>query len=122
MFGVPRSTIQFHLSDMFSRSELGRPTILTKEEEEEIVEWILICASKGFPRRKLDIASSIAGFLQLDGRANPFSGGIPGKSWFKGFLKDIHSCLEEHQNLLLQLVLVSARMICSSGLTKLKPI
>ncbi|KAF6213605.1 hypothetical protein GE061_011326 [Apolygus lucorum] len=86
-FGVPRSTIQFRLSDKFSRSALGRPTILTKEEEEEIQEWIMICASKGFPRRKLDIASSVAGFLQLDGRANPFSGGIPGKSWFKGFFK-----------------------------------
>lgn len=57
--GVPRSTIQFRLSDKFQKAEPGPTPILSKEEENTLKGWIINCCRKGFPRRKEDLQLSV---------------------------------------------------------------
>lgn len=52
---IPRSTLQFRLSEKFCKIEHGPKTYLLKEEENLIVSWILDSHRKGFPKKKGDI-------------------------------------------------------------------
>lgn len=85
-FGIPRSTLQFRLSDKFKKIRHGPNTYLTAEEEEIIVSWILDSCRKGFPRRKDDIVASVKKFLDENPRNTPFHDNTPGKRWFQSFL------------------------------------
>lgn len=86
-FGVPRSTLQFRLSDQFRKTRHGPDTVLTTEEESLLVEWILDSYRKGFPRRKEDIQASVKNFLDDSKRPNRFKNNVPGDTWYKSFLK-----------------------------------
>lgn len=86
-FGIPRSTLQFRLSNKFKKVRHGPNTYLTEEEENIIVSWILDSHRKGFPRRKDDIIASVKKFLDENPRNTPFRNNIPGKRWFQSFLR-----------------------------------
>lgn len=47
-FGVPSSTLQFRLSDKFSKICYGPQTYLTSNEENLLVQWIIDSHRKGF--------------------------------------------------------------------------
>lgn len=86
-FGIPRSTLQFRLSDKFKKIRKGPNTYLTTEEEAKLEQWILECERKGFPRRKIDIQTSVKNFLDGALRPNPFKENTPGNRWYNAFLK-----------------------------------
>ncbi|KAJ0169285.1 hypothetical protein K1T71_015169 [Dendrolimus kikuchii] len=86
-FGVPRPTLQFRLSSQFVKSRPGPTTILTEDEEKTLVEWIITCSRKGFPRRKEDILLSVEQFLTKTPRPNCFINNKPGEGWYRLFLK-----------------------------------
>ena len=86
IYGIPRSTIQNRLSGKFRKISLGPAPILTNEEELIIVDWVLRCHRKGFPRRKENIQSAVKEFLQKQPRPNPFRDNKPGEKWYKCFL------------------------------------
>ncbi|KAF9417166.1 hypothetical protein HW555_005677 [Spodoptera exigua] len=86
-FGVPRPTLQFRLSSQYVKSRPGPTTILTEDEEKIIVEWIITCSRKGFPRRKEDILLSVVKFLTKNSRPNSFINNKPGEGWYRLFLK-----------------------------------
>lgn len=86
-YGIPRATLQFRLSNKFSKIERGPNPYLTKEEENSLVEWIIDSHRKGFPRRKFDIQLSVKAFLDADQRVTPFKDNIPGEWWYNAFLR-----------------------------------
>jgi len=66
-------------------SKLGAPTVLTEEEEEIIVRWIIKIGRAGFPVTKDQVISSVTKVVQKLNRPNPFKDGIPGRFWWEGF-------------------------------------
>lgn len=86
-YGIPRATLHFRLSEKFKKTEKGPCPILTKKEEESLVNWLLESQKKGFPRRKEDIQASVKTFLDAVERKTPFTNNVPGKNWYKAFLR-----------------------------------
>ncbi|KAJ8953385.1 hypothetical protein NQ318_023502 [Aromia moschata] len=89
MYSIPRATFQFRLSSKFKKTELGRNTYLTKNEEETLVQWILEGHGKGFLRRKLDVQQSTPTSVQILFKEN-----LPCDHWYQLFLKR-HKILTE---------------------------
>lgn len=86
-YNVPRSTLQFRLSDAFTKTTPGPPPVLGTEKEQELVEWIFECHVKGFPRRKENLQATIKSFLDQSDMETPFTDNCPGEDWYKLFLK-----------------------------------
>nr|CAI5821863.1 unnamed protein product [Callosobruchus analis] len=84
--GIPRQTLQFRLSKKFKRIGHGPSSYLT-EEEDVLQKWIMESFRKGFPRRRHDIQTSVKSFLDANPRKNPFKNNIPGKHWYRAFLR-----------------------------------
>lgn len=84
---IPRSTLQFRLSEKFTKTENGPRTYLTKEEEDLLVTWISESHKKGFPKKKEDIRLSVKSFLDKQPRKTPFKNNLPGDNWYKCFLQ-----------------------------------
>ncbi|KAI4466761.1 hypothetical protein MML48_2g00008229 [Holotrichia oblita] len=87
VYGVPRTTKIFRLSEKFVKINHGPSPILTSEEELTLCRWLDVSAKKGFPRRKDDIAASVKEFLDIAPRKNPFKNNTPGDGWFKAFFR-----------------------------------
>lgn len=51
-YGVPRSTIQFRLSENFKKVKHGPNSYLSKDEENLLVSWIEESHRKGFPQEQ----------------------------------------------------------------------
>jgi lambda repressor-like predicted transcriptional regulator len=47
-YGIPRSTLQFRLSQKFTKTTFGPSPILSKEEEQILVDWVLQSHRTGF--------------------------------------------------------------------------
>lgn len=86
-YNIPRATLQFRLSEKYTKSSHGPSPILTIHEETLLVNWIKDCQRKGFPRRKEDIQISVKQFLDDSPRENPFKNNLPGDGWYKAFMK-----------------------------------
>lgn len=86
-FGVPRSTLQFRLSDKFVKIRPGPTTVLSEEEEDVLVKWIKECSNKGFPQRKFNLKLSVQQFLIKTNRKSPFKSNLPGEKWYSSFMK-----------------------------------
>jgi hypothetical protein len=95
-YNVPRATIQFRMSQKFSKTSFGPAPILSNVEENLLVTWIRESLRKGFPQRKEDLQASVHHFLEANRRQNPFKDNHPGEGWYKGFLRR-HQELTERQ-------------------------
>ena len=59
-FGIPWSTLQDMQKGWFSlRSRLGKCTVFTTAEENDIVEWLKRMTRRGLPVKREDIGSSV---------------------------------------------------------------
>ncbi|XP_072375131.1 uncharacterized protein [Diabrotica undecimpunctata] len=87
LYGVPRSTIQFRMGNKFKKPGFGPASYLTKEEESILVKWIVTCKKKGFPRRIEDVQHSVQNIIKNANRVTPFPDGLPGKGWYRAFMK-----------------------------------
>jgi len=78
-FNINRSTLQFRLKNR-DRPTLncGPSSILTKLEEEILVQWLLECSKKGFPRRREDLQLSVKQFLDEQRRSSSFKNNYSG--------------------------------------------
>lgn len=78
-FNVKRSTLQFRLKNRDRPSfTCGPSSIISKEEEDVLVKWLLDCSKKGFPRRREDLQQSVKQFLDDQGKSSPFKNNFPG--------------------------------------------
>jgi transposase len=86
-YNVPKSTIKDYLSDGHG-SAMGRPTVLSDEEEVQLLEKIEVLANWGFPLSQRDLCHFVKSYLDKKGvKVTLFKDNLPAKKWVSGFLK-----------------------------------
>ena len=85
-YNIPKSTLSEHLNNKHTLAH-GRPTRLTREEENEIAQTCLIFSEWGYGLGKKEVMSVIHDYLQLKKKTYLFLNGIPGEDWWLGFLR-----------------------------------
>lgn len=96
-YHVPHSTLINKLKGKTpTKRKMGPSTVLTDDEENILVRWILACAKKGFPLNKKLLCETVHDIIKSDGRPNPFKDGLPGIKWFHAFLKRHSEISQRH--------------------------
>ena len=83
-YGLNRTTLINHLKNRHS-GVVGKPTVLTRDEEAVIVHAIQKLADWGFGIDRDVVTNVVQDFLKNDNRVNPFKTGKPGRDWMYGF-------------------------------------
>ncbi|XP_063219543.1 uncharacterized protein LOC134529419 isoform X1 [Bacillus rossius redtenbacheri] len=91
LYSVPRTTLRnklSHISPAESTGHCGPHSVLGKDIEDMLVQWIIDCANMGFPVDKEDLCSSVKKLLD-EGNVQQklFLDNRPGKKWYYSFLK-----------------------------------
>ncbi|XP_026686583.1 uncharacterized protein LOC113471547 [Diaphorina citri] len=88
-YGVPRGTIQDRIHGRVKEGprKMGPKSILTKDEEDNIVQWCCSLAKCCFPRKIDDVLNSVQQLVTADQRQTPFKDNRPGKKWYAAFLR-----------------------------------
>lgn len=91
-YNVPKTTLHNKMKKP-DNSPKGATTTLSKAQEAELAEWVLLNAEFGDPRTKQDIILAAGEIAQLDADvSNHFKNGIPTPGWVDGFLKRHPEC------------------------------
>lgn len=81
-WNVPRTTLNdIKRCRYSSESRPGPKTVLSHDEENHLVEWLLELARRAVLISKDNLLNSIQGILRDDPRSNPFTDNRPGNSW-----------------------------------------
>ena len=108
-FSIPRISLRDHYNGRVTSRKMGPPSILTKEEEDKLVFYIVEMAKLAHPLSAIDLKLKVAKICQT--RGTPFKDGILGKSWLILFQK-------RHPHLVLRtpqpLEVSRARNLCPS--------
>jgi hypothetical protein len=92
-YQVPRSTLRRYVDGDNKKkpgdnnSVLGRPTVLSKQQEEELVEHIIQFERRGFPMTVVDIRILAFGYIKANKIPNNFKpdSKMAGQDWWQGF-------------------------------------
>ena len=87
--GIPPSSIHYWINGLTHTKRRGPLTVMTEDEEAEVVEWCKEMAQLGHGLELIQLQSTVAQIYR--GRPNPFKDGFPGKSWWFGFKEGIHN-------------------------------
>ena len=60
---------------------------LTKNEENQMADWLIELANRGFGLSKDALLKAVEKFLDKDGRTAPFKDNKPGNKWFRSFIE-----------------------------------
>jgi len=104
-FGIPKFTFSDYVSGKVEvGSRPGPPSVLTKAEEDKLVDYCLHMAKCGYGRTREQVCLTVKKFIDRDGRPNPFEDNMPGRKWWdlfkSGTLKSLcnvqchYSCVE----------------------------
>lgn len=91
-FQVPRATL-FRLvksdlpADLATKTKLGRKTVLSPEEEEQLIEYSMTMESKFFGLTRKDLQQMAFQFAKANNIQNPFLDERAGRGWLRLFLK-----------------------------------
>ncbi|XP_062559650.1 uncharacterized protein LOC134224336 [Armigeres subalbatus] len=86
-YGIPRSTLQFRLSNKYKhQGRSGRLPVVLRNEEEEICKFLRTMIERGFPITRHRLQHTISCYIKRNPRANPFRNNIPGRRWIAAFL------------------------------------
>lgn len=84
---VTKSTLQRRCRNK-QTGKYGRPTVLKKEEETELIGGLTTAAEWGFPLTHFDIRCIVKRYFDNKGVTEPrFKNNFPGPDWLTGFLK-----------------------------------
>lgn len=87
-FGVPRTTLIGKIRGKFPEEcKSGVSSVLTKEEEKILTDWIINMAKMGFPVTKDQLLDSVSLLVKSLNKKHTFTNGRPGRHWYEGFLK-----------------------------------
>ncbi|KAF2886617.1 hypothetical protein ILUMI_19556 [Ignelater luminosus] len=67
VFNIPRSTLQFHLSESFVKSKHGPNPVLSVAEENTLLDWILECQNKNIAER---VSNNISQTQEMKDKTN----------------------------------------------------
>lgn len=90
-YGIPRSTLRDKRNNKYTNENCGTQTVLTKDEENKLVDWIFYLGKSGFPVTQDQLLETVAKLVENLGRSNPFKDGVPGRGWFIKFMSR-HPC------------------------------
>lgn len=122
-YGIPRSTLSEHIRGVRSKRYGGGSTVLSKEEEREIVLTCQVLAEMGFPLSKDYVEVVVRDYLRgQEGRGRSFGvSGIPGRSWWEGFLSRWPTLVQRKpQHLPKQRAQCATEEVVSSFFTRVK--
>ncbi|XP_022110174.1 jerky protein homolog-like isoform X2 [Acanthaster planci] len=87
LYNIPKTTLNDKVNyRSLLHSRQGPKPVLTEEEENQLVRWIIGMSKIGYGRTKLELLSTVKKILDKDGRPNRFRNNTPGRDWLKGFL------------------------------------
>lgn len=86
-YGVPRSTLSDKFSGKQPEEKYAGATVLSKDEESKLAQWIIKRAETGFPVVKSELQDTVSIWVKNKNVQTPFSNNIPGRKWFNGFLR-----------------------------------
>lgn len=101
MYNVPRSTLYGKWKNIYPvNCTKGPPTILSKEEELKLKEWIVYCCDRGFPISKKQLLDNVHSLVIELQRETPFTNNRPGRHWYESFCRrHLELCVRVAQNL-----------------------
>lgn len=79
-FGINRTTLLNHIKG-YKCKEVGRPTVLTKQEEELLVHSLVKLGEWGYGFDRLQLRQCVQDYLRRIDRPNPFQNCLPGNDW-----------------------------------------
>jgi hypothetical protein len=85
-YGVPRVTLLDNVKGTHKTGVIGRPTVLSKLEEEVLVSRIVLFGQYNYPVSKRHLRDMVKAYLDKK-RDTIFKDNRPGKNWVKAFLK-----------------------------------
>ena len=87
-YNIPLGTLYNRVHGKHGMKKHGGQTVLSSEEERQVVENILLCSDWGFPLDREDVRMYVKMFLDNQGRTESrFVNNTPGYEWMTSFLK-----------------------------------
>ncbi len=82
-YGIPKSTLHDHsIGNVLPGVKSGHPTVLTGEEEEDLVSFLIECAQIGYPRARLEVIAMAEMVSRKERPQERLTGG-----WWQSFNK-----------------------------------
>ena len=92
-YGIPRLTLRRHVKKAVQglevQKKLGRPSVLSTEQEEELASLILSMVNRLFGLTKRDVRELVFKYCEANNIKHSFNrkSGAAGRDWFEGFLR-----------------------------------
>lgn len=86
-YNIPETTLRDKRNKRYKNPKCGVQPILTTKEEKQIVDWLHYLGSSGVHVGKKQVLEVVQRFVRNLDRRTPFKDGVPGKGWFKNFMK-----------------------------------
>lgn len=87
LYNVPKTTLIDTMREKYTKpGNIGGPTVLTENEENILVDWVVQMGEMGFPVTKSQVLESVGKLVKNLNRETPFKNNIPGKKWYNSFL------------------------------------
>lgn len=67
-YGIPRTTLRDKRNNKYTNEHCGKQTVLTKDEENKLVDWIFYLWNSGFPVTKDQLLETVAKLAENLGR------------------------------------------------------
>ena len=87
MYGVPVTIVFRAVKTPKKEPKYSTSTVLSTQEEEEVCNWVLYRAERGYPVTKNELLDSVQSYVTQLGKATPFTDGRPGRHWYEAFLR-----------------------------------
>lgn len=86
-YRIPKNTLHLKSQEKHTKS-VGRATVFSMEEEEQMVAHVVAVSNYGFPVNTFDLRSVVKSFLDRIGRNETrFKNNLPGNDWADSFMK-----------------------------------
>uniref|UniRef100_A0A1B6JFL2 DDE-1 domain-containing protein n=2 Tax=Homalodisca TaxID=139475 RepID=A0A1B6JFL2_9HEMI len=86
-YNIPYETLRRWSENPPKTPGSGKATVLSKEEENYIVEALLYAAKCGYPLDRKDLQYMVCSYVKSVGRKTPFKDDMPGYDFLRGFEK-----------------------------------
>ena len=87
-YGVPTATLGRKKNNPDAiKTKTGPETVLSKSEENEIVNWMLYKAEREIPVTKIELLDSVQKYVTMMQKKTLFINSHPSRHWYEGFRK-----------------------------------